>query len=191
MISFSLSTTASLKQQDESQGVLTDNSKSIEDSYEWGSLKIGGGGYLSGLIVGKKEMYIRTDVGGAYKYDYTKKKWVQLLSFINEAKKEYLSVKGIAIDPNDDDIVYFLCGCAYFYPYKTAIFKTTDGGKTFIEIEVSDLIDVHGNGQGRECSEPISVDPDNSNIIYVGGDVCPRRISSYKICRWRTYLETS
>ena len=147
------------------------NSKSIEDLYEWGSLKIGGGGYLSGLVVGKKEMYIRTDVGGAYKYDYNKKEWVQLFSFINEAKKEYLSIKGIAIDPNDDDIVYFLCGCAYFSPYKTSIYKTTDGGKTFLEIEVSDLIEIHGNGDGRECTEPISVDPDNSKIIYVGGDV--------------------
>lgn len=114
-------------------------SKSIEDLYDWGSLRIGGGGYLSGLVVGKKEMYIRTDVGGAYKYDYSKKEWVQLFSFITEAKKEYLSVKGIAIDPNDDNIVYFLCGCAYFYPYKTAIFKTTDGGKTFTETDVTDL----------------------------------------------------
>ena len=146
-------------------------SKNFEDLYEWGSLKIGGGGFLSGLVVGNKEMYIRTDVGGAYKYNYKDKKWDQLFSFINEEKKGYLSVKGIAIDPTDDNIVYFLCGCGYFSPLKTAIFKTTDGGKTFTEIEISDLIEVHGNGRGRECTEPISVDPDNPNIIYVGGDV--------------------
>ena len=144
---------------------------SLEDKYEWGSLKIGGGGFLSGLVVGQKEMYLRTDVGGAYKYDYSKKEWIQLFSFINEARKEYLSVKGIAIDPKNDEIVYFLCGCGYFSPYKTAIYKTIDGGKTFMEIEISDLIDVHGNGLGRECTEPISIDPDNSDIIYVGGDV--------------------
>ena len=147
------------------------NSKNMEDYYEWDSLKIGGGGYISGIVVGKKEMYLRTDVGGAYKYDYTKKKWIQLFNFIKESKKGYMSVKGIAIDPNDDDIVYFLCGCAYHYPYKTAILKTSDGGKTFIEIEVSNLIDVHGNGAGRECGEPIAIDPENPFIIYAGGDV--------------------
>jgi len=147
------------------------NSKNMEDYYEWGSLNIGGGGFLSGLIVGEKEMYIRTDVGGAYKYDYNNKKWVQLFSSINESNKGYMSVKGIAIDPNDDDIVYFLVGCAYHYPYKTAILKTIDGGLSFIEIEISDLIDVHGNGAGRECGEPIAIDPDNPFIIYVGGDV--------------------
>ena len=146
-------------------------SESIESKYEWGPVYIGGGGFVSGIVVGKKEMYLRTDVGGAYKYDYEKKQWVQLFGFLNEAKKGFLSVSGIAIDPTDDNIVYFLCGCAYFSDAKTAIFKTTDGGETFTEVDVTNLIQVHGNGDGRECSEPISVDPDNPNIIYAGGDV--------------------
>ena len=146
-------------------------SESIESTYEWGPVYIGGGGFVSGIVVGQKEMYLRTDVGGAYKYDYENKKWVQLFGFINEAKKGFLSVSGIAIDPKDDNIVYFLCGCAYFSDAKTSIFKTTDGGKTFTEVDVTDLIQIHGNGDGRECSEPISIDPDNTNIIYAGGDV--------------------
>ena len=146
-------------------------SKSIESSYEWGPVYIGGGGFVSGIVVGKKEMYLRTDVGGAYKYDYEKKRWVQLFGFLNEAKKGFLSVSGIAIDPTDDNIVYFLCGCAYFSDAKTSIFKTTDGGKTFTEVDITDLIQVHGNGDGRECTEPISVDPDNPKVIYAGGDV--------------------
>jgi len=146
-------------------------SESIESTYEWGPVYIGGGGFVSGIVVGQKEMYLRTDVGGAYKYDYDNKKWVQLFGFLNEAKKGFLSVSGIAIDPKDDNIVYFLCGCAYFSDAKTSIFKTTDGGKTFTEVDVTDLIQIHGNGDGRECSEPISIDPDNTNIIYAGGDV--------------------
>ena len=146
-------------------------SESIESTYEWGPVYIGGGGFVSGIVVGQKEMYLRTDVGGAYRYDYDNKKWVQLFGFLNEAKKGFLSVSGIAIDPKDDNIVYFLCGCAYFSDAKTSIFKTTDGGKTFTEVDVTDLIQIHGNGDGRECSEPISIDPDNTNIIYAGGDV--------------------
>ena len=146
-------------------------SESIESTYEWGPVFIGGGGFVSGIVVGQKEMYLRTDVGGAYKYDYEKKRWVQLFGFLNEAQKGFLSVSGIAIDPTDDNTVYFLCGCAYFSDAKTSIFKTTDGGKTFTEVDITDLIQVHGNGDGRECTEPISVDPDNPNTIYAGGDV--------------------
>ena len=138
---------------------------------EWEAVKIGGAGFVSGIVTGQKEMYLRTDVGGAYKYNYEINEWEQIFAFINEADRGYLSVKGIAIDPRDDDTAYFLCGCAYFSDARTVIFKTTDGGKTFTKSDVTDLIQVHGNGDGRECIEPIAIDPDNPDTIYAGGDV--------------------
>ena len=143
----------------------------ITSQMKWGTLRIGGGGFVSGIVTGKKEMYARTDVGGAYKYNYETESWEQLLGFVNEADRGLLSVDAMAIDPTDDDTVYFLCGCAYFSAEKTVIFKTTDGGKTMKEIDVTNLIKVMGNGDGRQCGESIAVDPDNSNVIYAGGDV--------------------
>ncbi|MBQ8905731.1 MAG: 1,4-beta-glucanase [Ruminococcus sp.] len=143
---------------------------SVEDQMNWGAVKIGGGGFVSGIVTGKEVMYARTDVGGAYKYNYEKKCWEQLMSFINDTDRGYLSVDAMCIDPNDDNTVYMLCGCAYFSAERTAIFKTTDGGKTWEEHDVTELIKVHGNGYGRQCGESIAVDPDNSDIIYCGGD---------------------
>ena len=148
-----------------------ETAKNIEDSYEWGTVKIGGGGFVSSIVAGKNSMYMRTDVGGAYKYDYNKGEWVQLFGFLKESNRAYLAIKGIAIDPKDDDIAYFLCGRADHSP-NTAIFKTTDGGQTFKEIDISHLIVSHGNGDGRECTEPIAIDPDNPDVIYAGGDAC-------------------
>lgn len=145
--------------------------ESIEDSMDWGTLKIGGGGFVSGIVTGQKEMYARTDVGGAYKYNYETESWEQLLSFITDADRGYLSVDAMAIDPTDDNTVYFLCGCAYFSEERTVIFKTTDGGKTFTKIDISSEIKVMGNGDGRHCGEAIAVDPDNPDVIYCGGDV--------------------
>lgn len=147
------------------------SSKDISNTMEWGAMEIGGGGFVTGIVTGQKEMYLRTDVGGAYKYNYETNRWDQLFGFINEADKGLLSVKGMAIDPNDDDTVYFLCGCAYFSDARTEILKTTDGGKTFTRTDVTDLMQVHGNGDGRECCEPIAIDPDNTDTIYAGGDV--------------------
>lgn len=138
---------------------------------KWDAVKIGGAGFVSGIVTGQKEMYLRTDVGGAYKWNYETNEWEQLLAFINEADRGLLSVKGIAVDPNDDDTVYFLCGCAYFSDARTVIFKTTDGGKTFTQSDVTEHIQVHGNGDGRQCIEPIAIDPDNTDTIYAGGDV--------------------
>ena len=146
-------------------------SESVADTMKWDTLRIGGAGFTSGIVTGQKEMYLRTDVGGAYKWDYDKSEWVQLFGFLNEDQRGFLSVKGMAIDPTDDNTVYFLCGCAYFSGARTVIFKTTDGGKTFTESDVTDMIQVHGNGDGRECIEPIAIDPDNPDTIYAGGDV--------------------
>ena len=149
----------------------TANAASLESSYTWGTMRIGGGGFVSGIVTGKDVMYARTDVGGAYKYNYETESWEQLLDFINDADRGLLSVDAMAVDPTDDDTVYFLCGCAYFSAEKTVIFKTTDGGKTFKEIDVTNLIKVMGNGDGRQCGESIAVDPDNPKVIYAGGDV--------------------
>ncbi len=143
----------------------------ISSSMKWDAVRLGGGGFVSGIVTGQKAMYARTDVGGAYKYNYATDKWEQLLGFLNDADRGYLSVDAMAIDPTDDDTVYFLCGCAYFSDAGTAVFKTTDGGKTFERIDVTDLIQVHGNGNGRQTGESIAVDPDDPNTIYCGGDV--------------------
>lgn len=146
-------------------------SADVSNTMTWDTLRIGGGGFVSGIVTGQKDMYLRTDVGGAYKYNYDKGEWEQLFGFLNDADRGLLSVSGIAIDPKNEDTVYFLCGCAYFSDARTVIFKTTDGGKTFTESDVTDLIQVHGNGDGRECCEPIAIDPDNPDTIYAGGDV--------------------
>ena len=148
-----------------------DAAESIESSMDWDTLNIAGGGFVSGIITGDDQMYARTDVGGAYRYDYEQKKWVQLLGFLNDADRGFLSVDAMCVDPNDDDTLYLLCGCAYFSGARTAIFRSHDAGKTFEEIDVTDMIQVHGNGYGRQCGESIAVDPDDPNIIYCGGDV--------------------
>ena len=33
-------------------------------------------GFVSGVVSRRKEIYLLTDVGGAYKYDYENKKWI-------------------------------------------------------------------------------------------------------------------
>ena len=87
-----------------------EESKDISSTYDWDTLEIGGGGFVSSIVTGQKEMYLRTDVGGAYRYDYDKNEWVQLMGFINDEDRGLLSVKGMAIDPTDDMTAYFLCG---------------------------------------------------------------------------------
>ena len=142
----------------------------IENQMDVGTMDIGGGGFVSGIVTGKKAMYARTDVGGAYRYNFETERWEQMLGFLSEEDRGLLSVDAMCIDPKDDNAIYLLCGCAYFSGAKTVIFRSKDGGYTFDEIDVTDMIQVHGNGYGRQFGEAIAVDPDDSNIIYCGGD---------------------
>jgi len=146
-------------------------SESIADQTKVGTLGIAGGGFVSGIVTGKTTMYARTDVGGAYKYNYDTGNWDQMLDDLNDAERGFLSVDAMCIDPTDEETIYLLCGCAYFSDARTEIFRSRDGGKTFDRIDVTDLIQVHGNGEGRQFGEAIAVDPDNPDIIYCGGDV--------------------
>ena len=52
---------------------------SVADQTKVGTLGIAGGGFVSGIITGKNVMYARTDVGGAYKYNYDTGNWDQML----------------------------------------------------------------------------------------------------------------
>lgn len=146
-------------------------SANIESQMKIGTMGIAGGGFVSGIVTGKTTMYARTDVGGAYKYNYDTGNWDQLMDFINENDRGYLSIDAMCIDPTNEDNVYMLAGCAYFSDARTAVFISHDGCKTFKEVDVTDMIQVMGNGDGRQCGESIAVDPDNPNIIYCGGDV--------------------
>lgn len=139
------------------------------ETYEYGSLAIGGGGFVSGIVTGKKAMYARTDVGGAYRYDYTTNKWVQMLNWISEEDRGYLSIESIAIDPTDDNTIYLFAGCNYFSDAKSVIMRSHDGGETFDVIDVSDYIRTHGNGNGRQNGERLAIDPNDPNTIYCGG----------------------
>lgn len=136
-------------------------------NYQWGQLPIGGGGYVTGIVIHPKDkniMYIRTDVGGAYRWNADNKSWVQMLDWIGPNEVNLVGVDGMAIDPNDPDRIYLAMG-------KDAggqggIYRSENRGKTWKK-----LMDARYAGNGRSdrwTGECIAVDPNNSQIIYAG-----------------------
>lgn len=139
--------------------------------YTYGNLAIGGGGFVSGIIASGTSKYARTDVGGAYKWNDADCSWKPITNFISEDNKGLLSIEALAIDPQNEKNIYLLGGCQYFSSQKTAVMYSNDGGETFSTTDVTKLLFVHGNGQGRNCGERIAVDPNNGKIIFCGGRV--------------------
>lgn len=140
------------------------------DSYVWKNAPIGCGGFVTGIITHKTsgDMYCRTDVGGAYRWDAANNKWVQLLDWFSEDENGFVGVEALALDPQNPNNVYMLCGTSYINSGRTAILKSTDKGNTYTYTDVTAKFKAHGNGSGRGNGERLAVDPNNSSILFCG-----------------------
>lgn len=140
-------------------------------TFPWNSVSIGGGGFVSAIIMSKTQanvMYARTDVGGAYRWDAANSQWIPLNDWVSENETGYLGIESIAIDPQANNKVYMLAGIEYFNSGKTAILRSSDNGNTFAVTEVTSQFTAHGNGMGRQTGEKLQVDPNNGNTLYCG-----------------------
>ena len=134
--------------------------------YTWDRVAIGGGGYVTGIVAHPTErnlLYIRTDNGGAYRWDAPTDSWIWITNHWTVAEKNYYGIDGIAIDPLNPNVVYVAAG-------KNiggigAIFKSNDRGHSWSLVKA---VNFAGNGDLRWAGEPIAVDPRNSSIVYVG-----------------------
>src|ERR1044072_3131634 len=136
----------------------------------YGNVAFGGGGFITGIITHKTsgDVYCRTDVGGAYRWDAASSKWIPLLDWNSEDETTYQGVEALALDPQNANNLYLFCGTDYFNGGKTAILKSTDKGNTFTIVDVTSQFKTHGNSLGRGNGERLAVDPNNSNILFCG-----------------------
>jgi xyloglucan-specific exo-beta-1,4-glucanase len=147
------------------------NAYAQTESYQWSNVAIGGGGFVSGIITSKAEqnlIYIRTDVGGAYRWHANDEKWIPLLDWTSENELGFQGVESIAIDPVEPSKVYMLVGTSYFNNGKTAILRSSDYGNTFSIVDVTSQFKAHANGMGRQTGEKLVVDPNSTNILFCG-----------------------
>ena len=139
-------------------------------SYVWDNVSIGGGGYVTGLVIHPTVpglMYMRTDVGGVFRWDVTNDKWISLSGWISIDDNNLFGVDGIALDKNNPDVVfaslgkYALAGSVQ----PAGIYKSTDKGANWTRVHDAQF---GGNWAFRWVGEPMAVDPNNSNVVYCG-----------------------
>jgi lysophospholipase L1-like esterase/photosystem II stability/assembly factor-like uncharacterized protein len=139
--------------------------------YAWRPVAIGGSGFISGIIPSKTQkglIYLRTDVGGAYRRDPQNQRWIALTDWVSDQETGVMGVESIATDPNAPNKVYLSTGVEYLNGGASAILKSDDYGDNFTKIDVTGQFKVHGNGMGRGNGEKLQVDPVNGKILYIG-----------------------
>ena len=81
--------------------------------YEWGSVPMGAGGFVTGVMIHPTEpdlVYIRTDVGGCYRWDKKNESWIQLMDMFTRDQESFYGVDGLALDANNPDVIYLAAG---------------------------------------------------------------------------------
>src|SRR5690349_11747451 len=89
--------------------------KAQSSGYTYKHAPIGGGGFVTGIVTHKTtgDRYCRTDVGGAYRWDAATNKWIQLLDWLGDSQADLYGVEALALDPQNANNVYMLCGTNY------------------------------------------------------------------------------
>ena len=134
-------------------------------AYRWSNVTIGGGGFAPGIVFSPVERglaYLRTDMGGAYRWDAKPGRWVPLED--DQAVASYMGIESIAPDPVDAGIVYMAAGMGSSMP--AAIFRSADRGAHWRITPVP--FAMGGNEDGRGLGERLAIDPHHHATLLFG-----------------------
>ncbi len=141
-----------------------------ESPYVWNNVRIGGGGFVTGIIFNPKQrglVYARTDVGGAYRKDTDSDTWVPLLDGFGQADWNLQGVESLATDPVETNRVVLAAG-TYTNPdvSNAEILRSADYGTTWQRTLLP--FKTGGNEAGRGNGERLAIDPQSNNVLYLG-----------------------
>lgn len=143
------------------------NPATPQESYEWQSVPIRGGGFVPGIIMHPTAAgvrYCRTDMGGAYRWDQSVGEWQQLLDWVPLSEANLQGVESIAIDPQNPQHVMLACGT--YTGTNGAILVSQDGCRTFSRTDVP--FGMGGNEDGRGNGERLMIHPSRPEVAYMG-----------------------
>lgn len=142
--------------------------------YSWKNVAIGGGGFVTGIALHPKAkdlVYIRTDVGGAYRWNPANNGWIPLNDDFTKEESHLYGIESLALDPQNTNIVYVACGkYAADWGKPGLLMKSTDRGDTWTRLAFPPGANVKmgGNQDLRWGGERLAVSPTNGNIVLFG-----------------------
>ena len=140
------------------------------ERYVFRSVAIGGGGFVTGIIFSPAEkglVYVRTDVGGAYRSGGAAREWAPLLDWVSQTDWNLLGVESLACDPSDAGRLYIAAG-TYTNPGvgDGEVLQSADYGRTWERTPVP--FKFGANEAGRGNGERLAVDPNDGRVLLLG-----------------------
>ena len=159
--------------------------------YAWRSVATRGMGTVTGIAISPAspyDVYIKADVGGAYRYDRTSDLWIPVLDSIGlggpspDGDAAGIGVESVAVDPTNGNVAYvvvnYASGTTGSAPYasytETAeVLRTGNRGVTWTPLGLAPhLVRIDPNGNGRSTTgERLGVDPVQPSTLYFASRV--------------------
>ena len=136
-----------------------------QEQYTYKNLPIPGGGYVTGFLFHKKVpdvFYIRTDIGGVYRFDREKECWISLIDHVTMEDLSETFPIAVALDDKHPERLYIACGVNKAGAGKIAV--SDDYGEHFVYRNIPVLI--HGNLNGRGTADRLIVDKRDSDKLF-------------------------
>jgi xyloglucan-specific exo-beta-1,4-glucanase len=135
----------------------------------WRNAKWGGGGYVTGLIfhpTSANVLYSRTDIGGAYRWNQATTSWLPITDTFGAAESFFQGAESIALDPNDDQLVYMSTGLYASADASARLYISSDRGDHWTSVNLP--FSAGANNNGRGIGERMMVDPNLPSTLYYG-----------------------
>ncbi|MBB3062516.1 WD40/YVTN/BNR-like repeat-containing protein [Microbulbifer rhizosphaerae] len=145
--------------------IISANGAIAGDGYQWRNITVGAGGFAPNIIFSPAEeglAYLRTDMGGAYRWNKKLQRWIPLQDQM--AESSYFGIESIAADPKDPEVVHVAAGMYKRNP--AAMLRSFDRGEHWEIVPVP--FRMGGNEDGRGLGERLAIDPDNTDSLYFG-----------------------
>lgn len=148
----------------------SDDGSVASEPYEYKSVVIRGGGFVTGFVFSPVEagiLYARTDIGGAYRYDPAGRRWIPLTDFVSHADANYLGIESFAADPKNPNRVYMAVGMyTQGWAGNGAFMRSDDRGDSWKTFPVA--FKMGGNELSRSDGERLAVNPHDPKVLYFG-----------------------
>jgi hypothetical protein len=142
---------------------------SAGESYAWNPVRIVAGGYVPSIVAHPTQpglMYLRTDIGGVYRWNRSTNSWIPLLDAQPPANYNLTGPESIALDPTDPNRLYIAAGMYTCGGCPFAFLVSTDQGATFSSYPAP--FPMGANNDGRAAGERLAVNPFRPNELFMG-----------------------
>jgi hypothetical protein len=142
--------------------------------YVWKNVRIVAGGFITGLEAHPwmpELFYVRTDIGGSYRWDPFTQTWTPITDWVTPDNWDLQGTISIALDPTNPLNLYLAQGeyVETWAPSTSAIFKSSNMGASFTTITLP--FQLGSNENGRFSGERLAVVPWSPNVLYLGTNV--------------------